>query len=414
MKHPQAPIFANGFTLLEALVAMLIISFGMLGVVKLQSVISHNADVAKQRSEAVRLAQEKMECLRSFSQIASAAATTSNCNGELKVLAWNDLATTADPGNPLTSAYSNGRYTRNWTVAGANTDPLRALSVTVQWTDRAEQPQAVTLNSLLAKSDPAQQGMLGFPLPANTNLKRPKDRNLNIPVPASALGDGKSAYQVSPTLAVVFSNDSGYVIQKCSSVVTPANYANNTAGCTNYSAYIVAGYVSGESDSALDLVTGINTGSVSGANTASGPISCAYGAATDQSTGVVITGFKYYLCVIPVVEGAGWAGTIRLSGLWPVASNNSSRWLACRFQYATGPTLNENQRNVQPYVNVKESLDNQNYYIASNNSGTCPTLTNTAGNGPSAQSLSVTTTLHQDCRLTTGNTTNCPVTFTPP
>lgn len=412
----QAPVRASegGFTLIESLVAMLVISVGMLGVVKLQSVISYNADVAKQRSEAVRLAQEKLECLRSFSQIVTAAATVANCNGELKVLAWNDLATAADPANPLTSSYSNSSFTRNWAVAGTSADPLRALSVTVQWTDRAEQPQSVTFNSVIAKSDPAQQGVLGFPLPANTNLKRPKDRNLNIPVPATLLGNGRSAYRVRDGLTVVFGNDSGFVLQKCTGSVTATSYANNSAGCENYSAYIVAGYISGESSTALEVPTGINTSSVSGVNSAGGSVSCAYGVATDQTTNAVLTGFKYYLCVIPVVEGAGWSGTLRLSGLWPLASNNGSRWLVCRFQYAAGPTTTDNQRNVQPYADVKESLDNQNFYIASSSSGTCPTLTNTIGNGPTAESLSVTTTLHQDCRLGTGNLTNCPATYTPP
>src|SRR5437899_474369 len=106
----------RGFTLLEALIALLVMAFGMLALVGMQSMLSRNADAAKQRTEAMRLVQEKMECLRSFSQITTATATTTNCDGALKVLAWNDLATTAsDSSNPITSTYSNTSYSRSWT-----------------------------------------------------------------------------------------------------------------------------------------------------------------------------------------------------------------------------------------------------------------------------------------------------------
>lgn len=410
MSHTLRSPVARGFSLLEALVALLVVAFGMLGIVKLQSVISGNADVAKQRAEAVRLGQEKMECLRAFSQIASAAAASANCNGAMQVLSWNDLGTATDPANPLTSSYSNTSYSRNWNLTGAPSDSFRALTVSVQWTDRAEQAQSVTLSSVIAKSDPLDDGLLGFPLPANSNLKRPKDRSLNIPVPATQLGNGRSVYQISSTLAIVFSDDSGSVIQKCNTTVTASNYASGTAGCTNFNAYIVAGYVTAESASALAVPTGINTSSLTGWDT-SGAISCDYAAARDQSTGAVLTDSKYYLCVIPVVSTGAWSGNIRLAGLTSsVAGNNTTRWLVCRFQYANHLNLSDNARNIQPYATVRESLDNQNYYVASGSS--CPSLTTTVGNGPSVQTLTVQTVLHQDCRTGTTTTGNCPTAFT--
>ena len=44
----------RGISLVEALVAMLVMSFGMLAIVGLQATLRLNADVAKQRAEAVR------------------------------------------------------------------------------------------------------------------------------------------------------------------------------------------------------------------------------------------------------------------------------------------------------------------------------------------------------------------------
>ena len=52
----------GGFALIEAMVAMLVMAFGMLSLVGMQSMLSRNADTAKQRTEAQRLAEEKLEC----------------------------------------------------------------------------------------------------------------------------------------------------------------------------------------------------------------------------------------------------------------------------------------------------------------------------------------------------------------
>jgi hypothetical protein len=95
-------------------------------------------------------------------------------------------------------------------------------------------------------------------------------------------------------------------------------------------------------------------------------------------------------------------------------SNSSQKWLVCRFEYPASILQTDNERNHQPYSNVGSSLDSQNYYIASGSS--CPAVTVTTGNGPSQQSVSVQTALHQDCR--TSNSANyltaCPTTYSGP
>lgn len=416
----------GGFALIEALIALLVMAFGMLSLVGMQSMLSRNADAAKQRSEAQRLAQEKLECLRAYTKIAADATTaaTRNCMGALRAVdTWTDMASATDPTNPLTSTFSNASYARSWTLGGASTDPLRPVTVTVAWTDRAGVAQTYSLSSVISQSNPDDSGALGFPLPQNTNLKRPKNRNLNIPVPALDLGGGRSVYQINSTLAVVFSADSGFVIQRCNTIVTAGNYAGLVAGgqCTNYSAYIIAGYLSGDSSwtstLATTLPTGINTVGMTGWDNAGGTqsISCSYSPTAlvnDQNTGAVVAGvYRYYLCVIPVTTGGTWGGTIRLAGM--TTSNSSSRWLVCRFQYPASSLFpNDNERNVQPYVSVSTSLDSQNYYIASGSS--CPTVSVTTGNGPSQQTTSVATVLHQDCRTSAANGTNCPTAVTGP
>jgi hypothetical protein len=265
-------------------------------------------------------------------------------------------------------------FTRNVTLDGSTADTMRFAQVSVNWVDRANEQQSVVLRSVISRTDPADVGSLGFPLPQNTTLKRPKNRSMNIPVPATDLGNGKSAYQLANNLAVVFSNDSGYVVQKCDFQITNASQLDSCAG---YDAYILAGYVS-KTMSAFPTTLGVNTGGITGYDT-SRSIDCSFGTAVDQTTGASLSGYKYYLCIVPVVSGGTWSGTLRLTGM---ATGTS--YLVCRMQYPTSEGLSDNARNVQPYSAVNDSLDNQNYIITT--TGQCPIVT------------SLATTLHQDCR----------------
>lgn len=371
----------RGFTLIEALIALLVVAFGMLVVAGMQLTLNRNAEVARQRSEATRLAQEQIESLRSYNSIQAGAG----------LVAWNSIAS----GTDSPTADTNTTFTRTWTVGGSTADTMRSLSVTVNWTDRAGQTagNTLTLNTFMAKMDPALSGALGFPLVGNGTIKRPKNRNLNIPISSVDLGNGQSAVPIG-NWAAVFDNDSGWVVRYCAGTVTTAAQAD---ACTTVNAYIVAGYVSGSSSTAINAATGVNLALLTG-QSSKGNSDCSFGNAVNQNTGATISGYKYYICVIEVPSsGATWGGTLRLAGA--ALNSGANDYLVCRFQYPSSPTINSNQRNVQPYTTVAESLDQQNYYITTASS--CPTVGGLA------------LTAHQNCRSNNPNKnvnrlTDCP------
>ena len=400
MRNPSQK--QGGFTLIEALVAFLVMGFGMLALTYFQTTMSRNADVAKQRTEAMRLAQERMEALRSFTGI-----STGTIN-------WNGLAS----GSDTISNYSvnastvatNTTFTRSWSVGGSSADPLRTASVTVTWTDRAGESQSVTLSSVIARADPSDSGFLSFPLPQNINLKRPKNRNLNIPIRAVDLGGGKSGFKLAANYSVVFSDITGGVIEICTSLSDDgSNYASG-ANCSTYAGYILSGYVSGDvtnnSSGAATLPTGINTNGLTGWDT-SRSIKCIYGQARDVSTNALINGYQYYLCVIPVAADGSYSGTVRLGGV-PTNAN----YKVCRIQYEASRFVDSNERNVQPYSSVAKSLDNQNYYILNSNNGDCEQIDSFSGGVIAGDT--VNTVMHQNCRSnttpTTGASGTCPLT----
>ena len=86
-------IAQSGTTLLEALLAFLVLSVGILTIGRVQAHLHLGSDIARQRSEAVRLGQEELESLRgfamaaasagvrSYAEIASAAATVDAAGG---------------------------------------------------------------------------------------------------------------------------------------------------------------------------------------------------------------------------------------------------------------------------------------------------------------------------------------------
>ena len=389
---------SRGFSLIEALIALAITAFGLLALAGVALKLAHSEDVARQRGEATRLAQEQIESFRSFTQLSAEPGKN----------AWDSMGSgnTSDQITNDDDFNTNTTFTRSWQVFDSAGDPWRRVSVTVAWTDRIKgdaEPQSLTFNSIISKTDPFDSGALAFPQPGNTTLKRPKNRSMNIPVPAVDLGEGKSAIPVGTGLYAVFSNDTGWVVRTCNFNITTASELDL---CEQTTAYIIAGYISlkssgngnGNNNNTLSFPAdlAINTSQISGST----GVVCSVSDARDQNDNTVLSGYKYYLCVVYVAaEGQSWSGKVRLAG--STLNSGTADVLVCRFQYAASSTSNANQRNVQPYSAVADSLDNQNYVIT--NLSSCPTID------------SLATTQHQNCRSNNNNrAAECPATAVAP
>jgi Tfp pilus assembly protein PilV len=136
MKHPQ-----RGITLIEALIAFLVLSLGMLAVVRMQPELRQHAELARQRSEATRIAQQDIEALRgmaaaSFEEIASATYTV-------------------EP-----DGLGSPPYTVQRRVDAAAWPRARSVEVVVRWPDRSGEDQQVALATLIGASDPSTAGAM--------------------------------------------------------------------------------------------------------------------------------------------------------------------------------------------------------------------------------------------------------------
>ena len=221
----------RGVSLVEAIVAMAVMAFGMMAIVGLQSTLRLNSDVAKQRSEAVRIAEEAIEDWRAFSVVPTKEGL--KAYDDLTLGALDDIAVVR----------ANATYTLKQTVSPGQ--GWKSIQVEVSWVDRTGQAQSITLNSVIAGADPALSGVLST-VPAPVPVRQPLARTPGGSPAAVDLGGGKSAYRPpgAPQASVwVFDNLSGVITSVCNfpgedlSLLVPAD------NCFEQPSWLISGFV---------------------------------------------------------------------------------------------------------------------------------------------------------------------------
>lgn len=136
---------ARGLTLLEILVALLILAGSLLSLAKFDGLITQAYSEAEQRSEAIFLAQQCIEELRAFDHSVTLSGTTGAMCGSAGLV--NGTHATSVTGTSAT-------FSRSWT-ATPRTGPTRTdLTVTVAWTDSSSTARSVVLSSTTYPNNP--------------------------------------------------------------------------------------------------------------------------------------------------------------------------------------------------------------------------------------------------------------------
>jgi Tfp pilus assembly protein PilV len=395
----RARAAARGVSLVEAIVAMAVMAFGMLAIVGLQSTLRLNSDVAKQRSEAVRIAQEAIEQWRAYTTMAAVAGET----------AYDDIDTTATAN--VVGYTTNTAYTLTRTVNEEFGGSLKALQVVVDWADRAGQAQRVELDTVIARSDPGLSGALSTK-PVGYPVRLPLGRNPAIPAGADQREGGKSIFiPPGPGGGVlwVFNNLTGVIVGVCNTVVTGQDQVTNAdaQSCVDSTTRIglpLRGFVrfsTGETQptaaNAEDPKSTARNLAVALALTSTGhPIpdhACYADAPLSAST--TRTDVPYF-CAIFFNLGAVplWSGISTLTPLaflepegdvtWALAADaadaTATSYRICRYTPATSdsqPIPNQWHPRTYSDVSVLQPLTNQNFLVIRAGNGTqpftCPT-----------------------------------------
>ncbi|MFN7723959.1 MAG: prepilin-type N-terminal cleavage/methylation domain-containing protein [Rubrivivax sp.] len=369
----------RGVSLIEALVAMAVMAIGMLGVVGLQATLRSNADVTRQRAEAVRIAQADIERWRSFTTL-DMPSVVPTPPAPAHIVAFNDMQS-----GTVNISGDNASYVLTRTVSAVTGTVGRNVSVTVGWTDRTGTAQNVTLTSQIAGILPEVSAALVLPSRTLSN-KTVKGRNGSIPVSALDQGDGTSRFSVPGTSSTqwVFNNTSGLITSIC-----------NGGTCTVGNFALLAGYlrfalpVDGLGDpvqpshtlsppnaSETPLSPVPTGGNFSIRVNTTAPAIATVGCAHDEQAGYVA-----YYCAMPLAPtGAQWSGTPEAFG-FAIASDadddNDNEFKVCRYTPdPTSDTTTDPINHPRTYTSVGVSLVNQNYLVIragyDNTSFSCP------------------------------------------
>ncbi len=118
-----------GFTLIDALMAILIISIGLLAMAQLLYGVMGTNESSTRITEATTLAQDKIEELKNTSYASIAAGSTPEANIDAQ-------------GN------SGGNYTRTTVVDDATLSNMKIIDVAVSWTWKGD-PKSTTLKYIM-------------------------------------------------------------------------------------------------------------------------------------------------------------------------------------------------------------------------------------------------------------------------
>lgn len=360
------PNQARGLSLIEALLALAVMGFGMLAVVGLQSTLRQNGDQSRQRTEALRLAQDAVEQWRSYSVLDT---TTDR-------MAYQDIVT---PVGDETITGANASYTLRRTVSiedavpGADSPKRRLLTVQVIWRDRTDQEQRVVLSSMINETAPELAATLALASDASP-VRRPLGRHRAIPVRALDLGGGRSGY-VPPgqsgfiRVAWSFDNVTGLITLCTTTATNSAFLTTSNLTCGTDLAQFIGGYVRyatlGTQPMASDLVD------PQGPSTPGFTLRVLHTEPVAGTTNCFVRDFGAYAryqCAVPVLPLAkAWTGALQfgapLSIAGSIADFDATTYKVCR--YHANAT----------YTAVAEPLADQNFVVIRSGTGVAPGFT---------------------------------------
>ena len=378
--------YQYGVGLVEALIALLVLSLGMLTVSSLQTHLRLGSDTARQRAEAVRLGQEDLEAQRAFSVLAASGAARS----------YAGITSTSASVDASTGYATHTRYavTRQIEVAGVLA--AKTATVTVGWADRAGDAQKIVLNSVIAAHDPAYSGALGI-APVGVHARGASARSSRVPLSARDLGNGSSVFKpaAAGTVAYVFDNTSARVTARCRGI--DPLIASRDLGlaqltnCTRLSAHMLSGSVrfsqSSPPDAALandapavfTVVLGLTGGSYAGAPECSAePVQTATGER-----------FVAYHCLVLPLPSGRWSGRSTIAPIGWAIGNGANDHKVCRYtaDLDGSGAVDRNEEHPAAYSGVDHSLANQNFLVIKG-SERCPA-------GDATAFVDLGTALHQ-------------------
>jgi len=163
----------HGFSLIEVMLAVFILSIGILAVAKFQGTLLKSGSETKARAAALTLAQQKIDDLRGFGQLGASDCSGAACDWSAftviqrtssEPMAYSYIDDNEGgrlaPNIAFDLAFNNENYKRTWEVKDEIDEPekldsMKWVKVYVYWEDQNSVTQVVSLESLIPAISPA-------------------------------------------------------------------------------------------------------------------------------------------------------------------------------------------------------------------------------------------------------------------
>ncbi|MDL5034503.1 hypothetical protein QRD43_21545 [Pelomonas sp. APW6] len=378
----------SGWGLVEALVCSLVLSTGMVLLLKGQAALRAHSDFARDRSAAAVLAEAQVERLRAQvpdappAHVPEAGMRPVDSEGRTADTALRSAPFALDRAGRASAARTlqddwqltldNTSYAFHQQLTGDDAGPLRDLDLQVRWQDRSGAWQPLHWPARLTPRQPLL-ALVALSRPPAGDVLLSAGRHAAVPTSARALGDGWAVFQPEPgvTLAWLLDIRTGRVQGLCElgdrSVddLRDADVAGCRALMAAGGAWLISGQIrfdlsttpSAEAPRSPALPGGVTIALQNDPNPTTPP-RCASNAAEAAAQG---RGVVSYHCLVPPRRRDGrWSGRTELTGMMA----DLKRHRVCRYtaDYDQDGRIS-NLEHPDRYADVDSPLLQQNFLV---------------------------------------------------
>ena len=237
----------GGFSLIEVLVSVVVMSFGLLALASLQGALMKAGSESRAQSVALSMASEKLEYFTGYRDREEFQALTDGSDAPVTVdgisytRSWTvERYAYPDAGGTFAAVADTGETAANH----VNNNEFKRLEVQVQWTDASGVSQAVALEGALAALSPldtakvAKVSSTGGARGPEIIIVNPATEEGVIPI---AVGDGSDTAATNPKPEVAGSSTSQRVIETRFDVLTYAALSGDNALAQSRVETVIAG-----------------------------------------------------------------------------------------------------------------------------------------------------------------------------
>jgi Tfp pilus assembly protein PilV len=184
MKIKTIPNIQYGIGLLEVLIALVVVSLGLLGLAKFEGSLLSASGNNKARAEAIGIAQQQIETIRYEASNTDAFEGLDDAGSPINL-------------NPFNVMGTNAQFTVNIDIDDPDTNRIISAIVDIGWTDATGNPDSVTLMSEIALQDVQKSAYATNDSSNTTAVPSPRQSASEDVQPASQTVDPNDV--ISPT-----------------------------------------------------------------------------------------------------------------------------------------------------------------------------------------------------------------------